>query len=331
MDGAHRAGAEAGARVRRLAERLDKAQQRNRFLAVVIATWKKFGEDQAGNLAALIAYFAFASTFPLVLVFVTILNIVLHDNAKLREHLLTTALSQYPIIGQQLQNNVHGLTGTGVALGLGLIFTLFAALGVAAAMQNAVNAVWAIPMYQRPRFPWSILRSLGIVGVIGPGTVITLSLSSIAGGTGHLSGAASRIAAVAVSLALNIGLFWLGFRLATSREIAWRDLRISAVLAAVAWQALQVLGGYFIGHQLAHNSRYGVFGLVLGVLAWFFVEAQIVLYVVELNVVRVRRLWPRSLAPPPQTRADLRAHELYAEASQRSADLDISVRPREPQ
>jgi membrane protein len=331
MHEARRAGAEAGRRFRKLAERADKAQQHNRFLAVAIATWKKFGDDQAGNLAALIAYFAFASTFPLVLVFVTILNLVLHNDPARREYLLHTALSQYPVIGQQLQSNVHGLSGTGVALALGLIFTLFAALGVAAAMQNAVNAVWAVPMYQRPRFPWSMLRSLGLVGVIGPGTLITLSLSSIAGGTGHLSGAASRIAAVAVSLLLNVGLFWLGFRLATSREISWRDLRLSAVLAAIAWQALQLLGGYFIGHQLAHNSRYGVFGLVLGVLAWFFVEAQIVLYVVELNVVRVRRLWPRSVAPPPLTDADLKAHELYAEASQRRADLDVSVKPRDPQ
>jgi membrane protein len=331
MHGAHQTAPPPGNRFRGFVERLDGAQQRSRFLAVAVATWKKFGDDQAGNLAALIAYFAFASTFPLLLVFVTILNLVLHNNPALREHLLSTALKQYPIIGEQLQRNVHGLSGTGVALALGLILTLFGALGVAMAMQNAVNSVWGIPLYQRPRFPWSILRSLGLIGVIGPGIIITISLSSIAGGTGHLIGAGSRVAAIAVSLVLNMLLFWLGFRLAAARQVASRDLRLSAVLAAVAWQVLQLLAGYFVGHQLAHNSRYGVFGLVLGALAWLFVEAQIVLYVVELNVVRVRRLWPRSLAPPPLTHADLRAHELYAEASQRRPDLEVSVKPRPPQ
>ena len=39
--------------------------------------------------------------------------------------------------------------------------------------------------------------------------------------------------------------------------------------------------------------------LDLGLLAWFYLQAQLTLYVVELNVVRVRALWPRSLAPPP--------------------------------
>jgi membrane protein len=42
----------------------DRWQQRHRRLAFGIAAWKKFSDDQAGNLAALIAYYAFASIFP---------------------------------------------------------------------------------------------------------------------------------------------------------------------------------------------------------------------------------------------------------------------------
>jgi hypothetical protein len=42
----------------------DRWQQRHRWLSSSVAAWKKFGDDQAGHLAALIAYYAFASEGP---------------------------------------------------------------------------------------------------------------------------------------------------------------------------------------------------------------------------------------------------------------------------
>lgn len=129
-----------------------------------------------------------------------------------------------------------------------------------------------------------------------------------------------------MSLILNIGLFWLGFRLATSREVATGDLRLCAILAAISWQLLQLLGTYFFTHQAATNSAYGIFGIVLGLLAWFYLQAQLTLYLVEVNVVRARQLWPRTLTPPPLSYADMRAYELYARASQQRPEVEIDVR-----
>jgi membrane protein len=318
---------QADGRVGRLMQGADRLQRRRPVLSVAVAMTKKFAEERAWNLAALIAYYAFASMFPLLLIFVTVLDLVLRNDPKLREQLLDSALSQYPVIGDHLKANVQGLSSTGLALGLALLVTLYAARGVAVAMQNAVNTIWGVPVYRRPRFPRSLARNLGLIAVIGPGMIATITLSSVAGGTGHLSGAAARVAATGVSLVLNIGLFWLGFRIATAPEVASRDLRLSAVLSATGWQALQLIGGYLVGHQLATKSVYGAFGIVLGLLAWFYLQAQLTLFLVELNVVRSRRLWPRSLAPP-LTEADLRAYQLYAHASQRSPDFDVEVRQR---
>ena len=191
-------------------------------------------------------------------------------------------------------------------------------------MQNAMNTVWEVPEFRRPRFPKNLLRSLGLIALLGPGEIVTIALSSIAGGTGHLGGALAKVAAVAVSLVLNIVLFWLGFRIATSKEVDGRDMRLSALLAAIAWQILQLAGGAIIGH--ATNSAYGAFGVVLGLLAWFYLQAQITLYVVELDVVRARRLWPRSLAPPPLTEADMRAYQMYAESGLLRPELEVVVR-----
>ncbi|HUA40997.1 MAG TPA: YihY/virulence factor BrkB family protein [Streptosporangiaceae bacterium] len=313
------------ARAKGLVHRVDRAQQRWPWVAVAVATVRKFIDDRAGNLAALVAYFAFASVFPLLLVALTILDIVASHFPKLGAKLLA-ALHDYPVIGNQLSSTMkHGLSGTGLALVIGILLTLYGARGVAIAMQNALNSVWEVPQYRRPRFPKNLIRGLGQIAVLGPGQIITIALSSVAGGTGHLGGTFAKIAAFAVSLLLNIVLFWVGFRLATAAEVATRDLRLAAVLAAIAWQLLQLLGGFFIGHQAKTNSAYGTFAVVLGLLAWFYLQAQITLFVAELNVVRVLRLWPRSLAPPPLTAEDLAAYQLYAEASLRRPEIDVVV------
>jgi len=308
----------------RLLDKADDLQQSRPWLAVPLATWKKFSDNQAGNLAALIAYYAFASLFPLLLVAYSILDLVARGNPTLAAR-LRKALADYPVIGSQLgQTGTHGLNKTGLALVIGILLTLYAGRGVGTAMQNAMNTVWGVPRYRRPAFPKNLLRSLGLIALLGPGEVITIALSSIAGGTGHLGSVGDKAAAVAVSLVLNVVLFWLGFRIATAKEIDSKDLRLGAVLAAIAWQILQLIGGAIVGH--ATNSAYGVFGVVLGILAWFYLQAQITLYVVELDAVRARRLWPRSLAPPPLTQADLRAYEIYAEAGLLRPELEVAVR-----
>src|SRR5215472_5608255 len=274
----------------RMVRAIDKAQQSHSWLAMAVATWKKFGDDQAGNLAALVAYFAFASLFPLLLVAYTILDLIARASPSLAKT-LTAALKDYPVIGDL---GGQTLNSAGLALAVGILLTLYASLGVANAIQNAMNTAWTVPRYQRPGFPKNKLRSLGIIAVIGPGEVITIALSTVASGAGHLGGPGGQAAAFVVALLLNIGLFWLTFRLATSKDIRGRDLRLGAILAAIAWQLLTFALAKSILH-LHSNSAYGIFGSVLALLAWFYLQAQITLNVVELDAVRARRLWPRSL------------------------------------
>src|SRR5271165_6072272 len=116
--------------------RVDQLQQQRPALAVGVATWKKFGDDQAGNLAALVAYYAFASIFPLLLVLVTVLNIVLRDHPALTKELENGAVKNYGALGTYLTSNIHSFTETGPALAIGILLTFFGARGIANAMQN---------------------------------------------------------------------------------------------------------------------------------------------------------------------------------------------------
>src|SRR5580704_14291864 len=115
---------------------LDQFQKRLRGLSFVVGVWKKFNDDSAGNLAALIAYYGFVSIFPLLLVLVTVLSIVLKNDPGLQHRLLNSALAQYPVVGQQLRS-IGPLHETGLALVIGLAGTFIGARSVATAIQNA--------------------------------------------------------------------------------------------------------------------------------------------------------------------------------------------------
>jgi membrane protein len=319
-------------KVKRAIRVADEFQQQHAWLAVPVAVWKKFGDDQAGDLAALVAYYAFASLFPLLLVLFTVLDIVLKNHPALRHQLVNSALVHYPVIGPQLKNNIGSLHGSALALVIGLLGTFIAARSVAFAMQNALNTVWEIPIARRPGFPWSWLRSFGLILVIGLGLIGTTILSGMAAGAGQvLPGPGATVAAIVVSLVLNIGFFWLAFRLGTSSEISWRQLWPGAVIGGIIWQVLQYVGGYFVSHQLAHASpEYGIFAVVLGLIAWLYLEAELTLYAAEINVVYMYRLWPRSITPPPYTEQDRRAQQLYAQAAKRFDEMDILVKDPGP-
>src|SRR5260221_14639301 len=86
--------------------------------------------DQAGNLASLLAFYAFLSIFPLLLVLVTVLGIVLHNAPASQQRVLHSALVDFPIIGDQLRSNIHSLNRTGGGLVIGLIGTTYGARGL---------------------------------------------------------------------------------------------------------------------------------------------------------------------------------------------------------
>ena len=110
----------------RSAQAADRFQQRRAILAFPVAVWLKFNKDQAGNLAALIAYYGFAALFPLLLVMVTVLDIVLRNNPSLRNELLQSALAQYPVIGPQIKAHLGTIPGTGLPLVVGIVFLVYA-------------------------------------------------------------------------------------------------------------------------------------------------------------------------------------------------------------
>lgn len=308
----------------RLVARLDAYQRRHTWLGFPLAVLYKFFDDQGNFLAAMITYYGFLSLFPLMLLLTTVLGFVLHDNAALQAQVVQSALAQFPVIGDQLRTNIRSLQGSGTALVVGILGTIYGGLGIAQAVQNAFHKAWAVPRNERPNPIISRLRGLLLLGVLAVGVLATTILSALSTGAkaygADLAGGL-RIGASVLSIAVNILLLILAFRVATAREISTKDIRIGAITAALAWQLLQIIGTYYLGHKLRGATQvYGLFGIVLGLLAWIYLEALILVLCTEINVVRRDRLWPRALLTPVTDDVDLTSADKEAYASYAGAE-----------
>jgi membrane protein len=300
----------------RVTEWLDGYQRRHRWAGFPLAVIYKFFEDQGPFLAALITFYGFLSFFPLLLLLASVLGFLLEDNSDLKERILDSALSQFPIIGDQL-SHPQGLRGSGVAVVIGGLVAVYGALGVAQALQNAMNVAWSVPRNRRPNPVKARLRSLLLIGTAGIAVLATTILSALggsAGAGGALFTGWVPLLVTAAAVVLNAAVFIVAFRLSTAVRLGVREIAPGAIVAAVIWQLLQLFGTAYVANVVKNASiTYGVFAVVLGLLAWIFLAALGVVLSVEINVVRTKHLFPRALLTPftdnvDLTRADRRAY-----------------------
>ena len=157
---------------------LDGYQRRHRWAGFPVAVIYKFFEDQGPYLAALITFYGFLSLFPLLLLLASVLGFVLQDNSDLERRILDSALSQFPMIGDQL-SDPQGLQGNRTAVVIGGLVALYGALGVAQALQNAMNVAWSVPRNRRPNPLKARLRSVLLIGTAGIAVLATTILSAL--------------------------------------------------------------------------------------------------------------------------------------------------------
>ncbi len=274
---------------------LDRAQQRHRASAIAVAVLKKYGEDNGRRVAAAIAFYGFFSVFPLMLVLVAMLGLVLHDNHDLRDRILDTALAQFPVIGTDINANVGATSGSLVTVVLGFFGALWAGTAAFTTLQIALDQVWGVPWSNRRKPMARRLRSVMAVALVGVGLIgVTIVTSALAGVRGPFT-VAGRVLLSALTVAVVAALFAGVFRWLTSAEVSWRSVLPGAVLAGIGWVVLGAVGGLYITRVVQGASdTYGVFAVVIGLLSWLLLLAQLVIYAAELNVVLARKVWPRS-------------------------------------
>jgi YihY family inner membrane protein len=275
---------------------IDRWQQGNRVAGFLYAVVKKNGNDRGGRLAAMITFYGFLSLFPLLLAAATILGFVFAGNPSTARRIENSALKQFPVVGADLHTG-H-LHGNNLALVVGVLGLLYGSLGVAGAVQQALDDAWAVPLTKRPGFVPRVVLGVEFFALLGAGVVLTQFLTSLGAVVGN-SDAAGAVGLV-VALVLNVALFVGMFTLLGPKPRRWRDHVVGAVIAGIGWQVLQFVGQFLVERDLRNTSQlYGQFAVVLGLISFLSVASQLIMYSVEVNTVLKRHLWPVPIRATP--------------------------------
>lgn len=307
----------------------DRLQRRFPLLGFPLAVAYKFFDDMGAYLAATLTYYVFVSLFPILLLASTVLGIVLKGHPHLQQQLLDSALSQFPVIGDQLKVP-HGLDGSWVGATIGGLVALYGALGAAQAFQYAANIVWQVPRNERPNPFAARGRSLLLLVTVGVGLLLTTALTSLLTVV-RLQGL-TQVAALIGATVVSIAVFAFAFHIGSALSLRVHAVLPGAILAGILWQVLQRFGVIYVSHVVRHASALnGVFAVVLGMLAFVFVSSLIIVICMELDAVRCRHLFPRALLTPftdnvELTRGDMASYTGQANATRSKGFQDIDVR-----
>jgi membrane protein len=209
----------------------------------------------------------------------------------------------FPVLGSQLSDHISTLHKSGVALVIGIVFTMFGARGVADVFQQGVQHIWHEKPAKAPALPQRIAKSLAIMIVGGLGLLSASILAGLAAGVGH--GIAFRALSIAVNLLVLFGLFTYLINVSLPRQVTLKETRSGAISAALGLVILQAFGGYVLTRELKSlDALYSYFAISLGLLFWIYLQAQVLYYAVTVADVSSKKLWPRSLTGKNLTSAD---------------------------
>ena len=214
------------------------------------------------------------------------------------------------MVGEQL-GEPQSLSGGTTAVVIGVLGALYGGLGVAQALQHTMNTAVERAAQRPTRSPSS--RPAARAWCCWPGG---RRGHRDDGAVHHRRGDAGRSVGRAdpgliASVLINAASVTFAFRLAEPPGSV-RDVLPGALLAAVLWQLLQTFGVNFVSRVNGERQPNGVFALVLGLLAFLYLAAVFAVLCVEINVVRVDKLYPRALLTPFTDAVELTAGDRRA-------------------
>lgn len=270
-----------------------------KFLRISIREWI---DDKALRHAAALAFYSIFSMAPLLVISIALAGFFFGEAAVQGE--IVGQLQDF--VGPEQARFVEEMLrqtrepGTGVLPTLISVgTTIFGALVVFSALQDALNQIWGVEPAQdmgivytirRRFFAFMIVVLLGVV--IFASLLVRTLLSAFGSYAGELLswGFASSLwgySDQAVFLISFTALFGVIYKLLPDVQMAWRDVWLGALLTSVLFQ----LGRYVVSVYLAISSVGSVFGAagtLAVLLTWIYYSWMIVLVGAEMTQVYAR-------------------------------------------
>lgn len=261
---------------------LERWRRRWPWLDQVLSVHDRFGAVGGGPHSSSIALAGFLSLFPLLLVLIAAVGFLSSGDADFA----TTVVSDLGLQGRAAEVVENAITtaetSRRTASVVGVIGLLWAGLAVVGALQNALNAAW------QARGRGLLDRLVALGWLLGAGT---LFLASVAlGPTLRWTPGTAKPLTLLAGLSLTTVLFLWTYHLLGNKSVGWRVHLPGALLVAVGFEILKVVGSVYVPRAIASASAlYGTIGVVFATLAWFAIYGRLIVYGAVLNVVRYER------------------------------------------
>jgi uncharacterized BrkB/YihY/UPF0761 family membrane protein len=267
----------------------------------------------------------FLGMLPLLVVVLTVFHEILERREDIADAVLESTLAQFPVIGDQLEQDLSTLAVSGPWVAVSILGLLWTASGIYHGMQLAMNQVWNVEGVGRQGFVSRHVRAL-LLFVLVIAAAIGTAFADVANFLLWLPTPAIGVVATLIQALISATLLLGVLRLTVAPEVPWTRLVPAAVMAGLFWQLLQGVGAWIVTDQLVEaRDLYGGIGFVVVTLLWINLLARSVVFANEWAVVSWDELWPRRIAQPPLTEADRRVLERLARNERRRPEEHLEV------
>ena len=255
-------------------------------LEIIRSSIQRFGEERGSEAAAGMAYYAFFSIFPMLLVFISVGSFFV-DQEIVTAQLLNIVQDVLPGAEEVIVANIEQVLQARSAVTL---FALVSLIWSATSAFNllVININRAFPKASVPNFLKG--RLLGFLMILALGLLMLLSFA--------ISTVSSVIPAVNISLngqplhetflwrvggflvpvLANLMMFWAMYQWVPTLRVSRKASLIGAAIAGVTWELLNNIFTWYLSSGLSqYKLVYGSLGTVVALLFWIYITGVITL------------------------------------------------------
>lgn len=257
---------------------------KERLASVPVLGWllrvqERFGEIKGTALANGIALQTFISLFPLVIVAIAVVGFVSADDPMFGRDVV----NELGLTGDEAESMIEAIDNAKdsrqAASVIGLAGLLYSGLNLIAAVQRSIDSAWQTVGKGLKDKLRALLWLVGAAVIFSSSFALSAALNVLPGFLAPVS--------ILVGLGVNVALFTWTFTELGRLPIGWRAFLPGAVLCAVGFEILKVLGSVYVPKLVADSSAlYGSLGIVFALLAWLAFFGRLIVYGSVVNVMR---------------------------------------------
>lgn len=260
---------------------------------IVIRTWNQSWIDNAGLVAAGVAFYGFLAIIPLLGIIILVYGFFAEPEtviANMRTMMEVLPADIAVLIGEQLMTAVQTSEGTrGLAILAALGVALYGGTNAASAIILALNIA-----YQEKEkrsllqfYKLALILTLGALLLLLVAIAATTMINSLERFMPRASGPTLLLGKAASYVALGTGAAAIAatlYRYGPSREDArWEWITPGSLFTAIGWMLLTAAFGFYISRVTDYGATYGPLGAMVALLTWLYLSAYIFVFGAELN------------------------------------------------